>query len=824
MVVLAWSAASMQAQEVVEPPFGPHEPSAKAECGKYQWPEVQAPCPEVQIKQKHDHSPLKQYQARGWDTVVTCQQRELELSCMPFLPVQYFNGQYTVDTIPFDPPDPTFARGKKMPVSTDDDFSSSPTQIPFSFFFFGERKEAFVLGANGLITFDTTAAGKYCPWKYSSPLPWPDNTKGAPASMGTTIANMRDAIYGIYEDTHPISSYLDGDQGIYYGIQDEAPCRKIICSWNGIPPFPGVRNKDNRCTYQIVCYEGSNIVEVHVKRRGRNTDWQDGHGIIGVQNATGLPQEKGSIGTSTAYVQTGALPAYYPEGANLLTDTLENIAFRFTPQGNTVANGHWYRIFDDGRDSVELPFASVSTEDTNGYQVPMGEVMSSCPTLTTAVVSPTCVSRYVYHIRFKDASNYWYNLYDTITIGIDTTYDLSLHRMRGDNAARQVDICRGNIAQLVLEFPELQDTSHLTFHLTRTQQGTDVPLANSQLTIGQMYTDVQTRTKKIPMVLQPDKVAQTLPGNEPDTVHLAVEIDFINGCSNVENFLIITHPSYDTVDEHGICEGESFTWEYDSLTYTSTTHTPQVTVSTTAGCDSVVHLNLTVYEKSFSVDERRDCKPLTWLNGKTYTGDNSATREEDTVVLHNYWGCDSVVQLDFQIQPMEAIIESSLTHFDYDHMEVELTDVSYGGYNRKWLFPTGDPSYDQTARYTISDGLDSARIAMVEFSTFGCIDTAYITLPFQRDVIWVPNIFTPSAQDNNLFGARSRHLIKAEMRIYNRFGVLMHICGEVDCQWDGTDRNGRLCPEGTYVYVIRYITEYAPLKTETLKGSVTLIY
>ena len=173
MVVLAWSAASMQAQEVVEPPFGPHEPSAKAECGKYQWPEVQAPCPEVQIKQKHDHSPLKQYQARGWDTVVTCQQRELELSCMPFLPVQYFNGQYTVDTIPFDPPDPTFARGKKMPVSTDDDFSSSPTQIPFSFFFFGERKEAFVLGANGLITFDTTAAGKYCPWKYSSPLPWP---------------------------------------------------------------------------------------------------------------------------------------------------------------------------------------------------------------------------------------------------------------------------------------------------------------------------------------------------------------------------------------------------------------------------------------------------------------------------------------------------------------------------------------------------------------------------------------------------------------------------------------------------------------------------
>ncbi len=37
--------------------FGPSVPRPVNDCGIYQWPEVQSPCPEVQIKQKHDHTP-----------------------------------------------------------------------------------------------------------------------------------------------------------------------------------------------------------------------------------------------------------------------------------------------------------------------------------------------------------------------------------------------------------------------------------------------------------------------------------------------------------------------------------------------------------------------------------------------------------------------------------------------------------------------------------------------------------------------------------------------------------------------------------------------
>ena len=89
--------------------WGQSTPSEPLECGEWQWPAVQSPCPEVQVKQKHDHTPKPQYRHYGWDTVIDCNTREgIVLSCMPYIPVQYFNGTYTVDEIPYNPPDSTF--------------------------------------------------------------------------------------------------------------------------------------------------------------------------------------------------------------------------------------------------------------------------------------------------------------------------------------------------------------------------------------------------------------------------------------------------------------------------------------------------------------------------------------------------------------------------------------------------------------------------------------------------------------------------------------------------------------------------------------------
>ncbi|MBR4773957.1 MAG: gliding motility-associated C-terminal domain-containing protein [Bacteroidales bacterium] len=806
--------------------IGPHDPSDPVDCADFQWPVHQEPCPEVQIKQKHDHTPLKQYRAQGWDTVVTCSQHTLTLSCMPYVPAKYFNGQYTVDTIPYFPPDPTFALGTKMPVTTDDDFATEVTHIPFPFYFFGILKTAFVLGANGLITFDTTAVGKYCPWSFSHVLPWPNNTTGAPNAMGCTIANMRDAIYGVYEDTHPIAAYLHGNQGIYYGIQGEYPCRKIICSWNGIPTFPGTRNQNNRCTYQIVCYEGSNIIEVHVKRRGINTAWQNGRGLIGIQNATGTDQVRGNPGEPNMYVpSTGAPAAFYPAGANLLTTTLDSFAVRFTPQGETPKNYRWWRVFDDGRPSVEL---TTDPNDPNGFFTPMGEELYTCPNLTTAMVTPTETSRYVFQLIFTDASNHVYDLRDTIVIGMDTSHALTLRPASGTPADHQMDICSGLHANLIVEYPPQQDTVHTIRSIERIIDGDTVPLPDSMLVFGELYEDEITTLKRIPAIVLPDSTAANLSPGQIDSILITLSADFTSGgdCPATVTFLLRTFPSYDTTEHYGICRGDTLTWHLDGVNYTNSTTSPKVVLPTVANCDSVVHLNLKVYDLSYTVDHIFDCKPITWQNGHTYSEDNTATAATDTVVLKNVADCDSIVQLDFTIKPMTPRIEADREFFDLNHLDVVLNDVSTGGISRTWYFPTGNPQTAATAYYTIPYHLDSATIALVELSPYGCIDTAYITLPFRKDVVWVPNVFTPgspSNENNSLFGSISNHLIKEETLIYNRRGELVFKCNEIDCTWDGTDLSGAPCPQGSYVYVIRYITEYDPRTTQLLKGSVTLL-
>ena len=811
--------------------WGPSDTSIKYNCREFQWPLTQSPCPEVQIKEKHDHSPLRQYQAVGWDTVIDCHTRDtgITLSCMPYVPAQFFNGQYTVDTIPYNPPDPTFSYGldgtaMKMPVATDDDFAENPTQIPFDFYFFGIKKSAFVLGANGLITFDTTAAGRYCPWKIASgaTMPWPNSKATVPNGLGCTKANMRDAIYGIYEDTHPIAAYLHGDQGIYYGIQGEEPCRKIIASWNGIPTFPGSRNQNNRCTYQIVCYEGSNIIEVHIKRRGINPDWQNGRGVLGIQNATGAGQENGGIGTSTYYVRSGAPAAYYPTGGNLLTTELDSIAFRFTPQGFTPNKPHqWLRLFDNDS-TVELQDVVHNPEaiyDTNGYYYPMGH-NPSCPNLSLAKVNPTTVSRYIFHLRFLDAANHWYDLYDTIVIGQDTVNDLTLRPQGGRPGDEQMDICAGQEGRLVLEFPDIQDTAAVQLTLTRLNGGANTPLPTSMVTFGQMYTDPETSLKRIPLMLHSDSMASDLSAQEVDSILVHVHTDFVSECWNTDDLLVRIFPTYDVVVDTGICQGESFRWDLDGQSYTQATNSPTVTLhSEAAQCDSVVHLHLHVSANTEYVDSRAACKPIEW-HGRWYS--ESGTARFDTI---NQWGCDSTVILDFTLTPMTPIIDANLDHFDFNNLDVVLTDVSTGGNGRTWLFPTGDPQYTPVAYYTAPYHIDSAVIRMIETSPYGCIDTATITIPFHRDVIWVPNSFTPDLPDggNDRFGSVSNHLLKQQMLIYNRFGALVFHCEGIDCQWDGTDADGQPMPQGTYIYVIRYTTEYAPHMTQSVQGSVTLI-
>lgn len=596
-------------------------------------------CPEVRIAEKYDHTPLPRHALLGWDTVADCNNRTLTLSNNTCLPVKYFNGYYTVEEIEYNPPDTTFylgGQGIQIPVTSDDAFTPSSMALGFPFYFFGIRKEAFRVGDNGVITFVSDAGyaqdggSNSCPYIYTAPLPWPPGTPGAP----NTFNRMHDAIYGIYEDTYVGGGgiYISGNQGIYYGVVGEYPCRKIIASWNEVPLFGNIGKRES---YQMVCYEGSNIIEVHVKKRGCCSATNGGRGTIGIQNATGLPQVRGALGTTTSMVTDGAPAAFWASNANPLTGTLDSVAYRFSPVGYATYSEAWYRLFDDGREAVAL---GTDATDTNGYFIPRGEDTMSDPNLSRAVVTPTTTTRYVYHLRFQNANNDWYDLYDTITVGVDTANALALHPA-GDEASEVMTLCMGDSASMMLTVGAMQDTTQVSWSLHRTNNGTTTPLPASLLRTGAFAES--GGVKRMAVSLNTINLASAT-GGGIDSVYLRCNITFANGCQNSDSLLlrIIPAASSDTTVtscDHFVWHGTDYTTDGDH-----TLHLPG-----TGGCDSLVILHLTLRHSTDTVVSHyvvEDSLPHIW-NGLSFATDTTGC------IIHatNSQGCDSTINFNLTV-------------------------------------------------------------------------------------------------------------------------------------------------------------------------------
>ncbi len=120
----------------------------------------------------------------------------------------------------------------------DDDFAG-PFDIGFDFTFFGETFSQFMIGANGVVSFNLSQGA------YRDPVEIPNN-------------KMEKAIYGPYQDYFSHGS--TNSHNIYYQTTGEAPDRKLIVGWCEAPMYSC---NDLKVTFQIVLNENGNI-ENHI--------------------------------------------------------------------------------------------------------------------------------------------------------------------------------------------------------------------------------------------------------------------------------------------------------------------------------------------------------------------------------------------------------------------------------------------------------------------------------------------------------------------------------------------------------------------------------
>ncbi|MFN5371242.1 MAG: hypothetical protein ACK5B6_07245, partial [Bacteroidia bacterium] len=125
------------------------------------------------------------------------------------------------------------------------------------------------------------------------------------------------------------------------------------------------------------------------------------------------------------------------------------------------------------------------------------------------------------------------------------------------------------------------------------------------------------------------------------------------GCDSVATLNLSVNSFVPFTDVQTACE--SFTW-IDGVTYTISTNTPVFTIAggSAAGCDSVITLNLTVNQNATGQNSITSCGPYTNEVGQVFEQSTSYN-----FVLPTSEGCDSVVTVSITVLPLPEVIATA---------------------------------------------------------------------------------------------------------------------------------------------------------------------
>jgi gliding motility-associated-like protein len=239
---------------------------------------------------------------------VTCQNINFQI------PHIKSTSDYSVNTIPYNAYPYNNASGTEVTSIYVDDKYSPLQSLAFPFCFYGSVYNNFVVGSNGIVTFEqicANASNAYTLTVGGAAQPIPYDGPAAPSGIATTYYP-RTAIMGAYHDIDPSASPLP-TRRIEYNIVGTAPCRKLVVSFFDIRMFSCT---SLICSEQIVLHESTGIIEVFLLNKPLCTTWPGGAGgglaILGIQDET----------------RTKAVAA---PGKNCTQWSESNTGYRFTP-------------------------------------------------------------------------------------------------------------------------------------------------------------------------------------------------------------------------------------------------------------------------------------------------------------------------------------------------------------------------------------------------------------------------------------------------------------------------------------------------------------
>jgi len=284
----------------------------------------------------------------------------------------------------------------------------------------------------------------------------------------------------------------------------------------------------------------------------------------------------------------------------------------------------------------------------------------------------------------------------------------------------------------------------------------------------------------------------------------------ISGCDSIVTLNLTIFNTVNSIDVQVTCG--SFTW-IDRITYTSSNNTATHTIvgGASNGCDSIVTLNLTISNAVNSIDVQVACGSFTWIDGIIYTSSNSSATH--TITGGSINGCDSIITLNLTVF---LVLPITLGEDQFICNEPVVLSPGDNFNSYLWSDNSNNSTFSATApgvySVTVTDINDCPISDNIEL-----IDNC-------PSNFWAPNVFSPNGDNqNDIFYAVIKNLESYSMTIFNRWGISVFETNTIDVGWDGTN-NGKKATEGTYFYVIEYsFYKQGVLTSEMVKGSVSLL-
>ncbi|MBW7868696.1 MAG: gliding motility-associated C-terminal domain-containing protein, partial [Brumimicrobium sp.] len=361
---------------------------------------------------------------------------------------------------------------------------------------------------------------------------------------------------------------------------------------------------------------------------------------------------------------------------------------------------------------------------------------------------------------------------------------------------------------------------------------------------------------------------------------LSVQDASSTNCSNIQTGTVIVTvnplPVIEAGANHTICEGTSivlsgsgagtggsYTWDQgvvNDIPFSPApgTYTYTVIGTDANGCSNTDDLQVVVYDmpkSGFTADNLIGCSPFTvnltgdanamatscqWTfsDGTTIDSCGNISKEFTQVGCYDVTltvtslegGCvNTTTQSSYLCVAPDPVASFYMNPDELTILEPtgEFINTSTGGYSYEWNLGDGTTSDEYSPIHEYPSETDGTyNVELIVTSDHGCKDTANMVV-FLKEVLlyFIPNTFTP---DGNKYNEVFRPVFVAgynpdiyTFMIFNRWGELIYETNEPNEGWDGIYQ-GKMSPDGTYVWKIRFGDKYSDKITE-IAGHVNLI-